>query len=189
MRHGERMDRIFAGWTKISFAEKGTYRPYNLNMPVNMPTRANFLHFAGDSPLTEVGAVTSTLIGKCMRMSKHTVTQIYCSPALRCLQTAHGKCNISFINVNILKIFTKTDIQKGCRRDYRCKINVEPGLFEYLGWYDKEFVEWMTYEEMIGDNYDINPDYKPIISIQDMKTSRRSEGVADYYKRSHLVNN
>ncbi|KRX31078.1 Ubiquitin-associated and SH3 domain-containing protein A, partial [Trichinella sp. T9] len=35
-RHGERMDRVFPAWTRLSYTESGNYKPYDMNMPISM---------------------------------------------------------------------------------------------------------------------------------------------------------
>lgn len=92
------MGRTFPAWAKLAFAESGNYKPYDLNMPSTVPPRSNFHDFAFDSPLTELGTITCTMVGRTMRMSSQMATQIYSSPALSCVQSAHGRI-LTFYNL------------------------------------------------------------------------------------------
>lgn len=91
MTHGEQTDKIFPKWTKHAYSKSGRYKPDNLNMQGKLPKRVNFKDFANDSPLTEIGYLSSQMVGRNMRMAHQTVKVIYTSPALICLQTANGK--------------------------------------------------------------------------------------------------
>lgn len=72
--------------------------------------------YENDSPITEMGNLGGQMVGRGLKSSKADIKQIICSPALRCVQTAHA----------ILKTL-ESDV----------KISIEPGLFEWLAWYDK----------------------------------------------------
>lgn len=68
VRHGERVDFCFNDrihWTSKVLDSNGRYRPFNLNIPRNLPKRANGVAgFRTDTPLTEIGYLQSKLIGK-----------------------------------------------------------------------------------------------------------------------------
>lgn len=72
----------------------------------------------------------------------------------------------------------------------RVKIRVEPGLFEFLGWYERGLPSFFTPTEMnINDDeeinlYNIDKNYRPIISLEKLS---RDEKYTDYYNRSFKV--
>ncbi|OUC45414.1 phosphoglycerate mutase family protein, partial [Trichinella nativa] len=113
-RHGEQMNNVFPNWVHETFSNFGLYKPTDLNMPLSLVPRQNGpVDFLDDPPLTEMGYVTSQMIGRGAKLSNVRFDAIYCSPALRCIHSAHG----------ILKAFPKSEMQ----------IRIEPGLFEYMG--------------------------------------------------------
>ncbi len=127
MRHAERLDRIFPGWSKFACNDQGKYRPYDLNQPLSVPKRpGGFGDYFNDSPITEIGYVSAQMIGRAMRVTRSKPTAIYASAALRCVQTAHG----------ILKTIGSAT-----------KIRVEPGLFEWMGWYATS-PKWMSVSQL-----------------------------------------
>ncbi|XP_003381694.1 putative ubiquitin associated and SH3 domain-containing protein A [Trichinella spiralis] len=164
-RHGERMDRVFPAWTRLSYTESGNYKPYDMNMPISMVPRLNGVNdFYDDPPITELGYFVSQLIGRGAKLNCINFDTVYCSPALRCAQSAHG----------MLKAFTKT----------KPKICIEPGLFEYMGWYKEENLNFLSTLEMAVQGYEVDPDYFPVISCEDLKTKYKNETIEEYYKRT-----
>ncbi|KRX89335.1 Protein UBASH3A -like protein [Trichinella pseudospiralis] len=164
-RHGERMDRVFPAWTRLSYTETGNYKPYDMNMPISMVPRLNGVNdFYDDPPITELGYFVSQLIGRGAKLNCIKFDIVYCSPALRCVQSAHG----------MLKAFTKT----------KPKICIEPGLFEYMGWYKEENLNFLSNLEMVVQGYEVDPDYFPVISCADLKTKYKNETIEEYYKRT-----
>ncbi len=166
MRHAERLDRIFPGWQKLAFNEYGKYHPYDLNQPLSMPRRSGGLQdFHNDSPITEMGYVSSQMIGRAMRVSHCHPSVIYASPALRCIQTAHG----------ILKTLAK-----------KPKIRVEPGLFEWMAWYATP-PKWMSADELEKAGYEVDTSYKPVMSEKQL-LDKRAESSREHYERClHVV--
>lgn len=71
----------------------------------------------------------------------------------------------------------------------RVKIRVEPGLFEFLGWYERglpsffNVLEMNTNEEE-ANSYNIDKTYRPIISLDKLS---RDEKYIDYYNRSFKI--
>ncbi|KRZ15412.1 Protein UBASH3A -like protein [Trichinella zimbabwensis] len=163
-RHGEQMDNVFPNWVNESFTNFGLYKPTDLNMPLSLVPRQNGpTDFLDDPPLTEMGYVTSQMIGRGAKLSKVHFDAIYSSPALRCIHSAHG----------ILKAFPKADVQ----------IRIEPGLFEYMGLNRDSKLNFITGEEMSIQGYEIDLDYNPIISAESIREQYRNEGVEDFYQR------
>ncbi|KRZ85056.1 Protein UBASH3A -like protein [Trichinella sp. T8] len=74
----------------------------------------------------------------------------------------------------MLKAFTKT----------KPKICIEPGLFEYMGWYKEENLNFLSTLEMVVQGYEVDPDYFPVISCEDLKTKYKNETIEEYYKRT-----
>ena len=76
---------------------------------------------------------------------------------------------------------------KAARKDATTtKIRVEPGLFEYLGWYKDDFPAFLTLDECVSYGYEVDRDYKPFMKVDELK-KLASETVQDYYKRSFNV--
>lgn len=141
-------------------------------MPLSLPRRRNPLRdFIGDSPITEIGATQARLTGEALAATDCLAQYCYSSPSLRCIQTSH----------NILK---------GMGIEDRVKIRVEPGLFEFLGWYERGLPSFFNPSEMIVNEdeetnlYNIDKNYRPIISLEKLS---RDEKYIDYYNRSFKV--
>ena len=72
----------------------------------------------------------------------------------------------------------------------RVKIRVEPGLFEFLGWYERGLPTFFNLSAaMINEDeevnlYNIDKNYRPIISLEKLS---RDEKYTDYYNRSFKV--
>ncbi|XP_022238405.1 protein UBASH3A homolog isoform X2 [Limulus polyphemus] len=64
-------------------------------------------------------------------------------------------------------------------------INLEPGLFEWLGWYQDGMPEWMTMEELKNCRFNINEKYKPVITENEIRN--KNESGEEYYMRSYYV--
>ncbi|KRX61699.1 Protein UBASH3A -like protein [Trichinella sp. T9] len=164
VRHGERMDRVFPGWLRLGFTDLGAYRPYDLNMPLRAVKRENgWKDFYNDPPITEIGYATSQMIGRGMKLSGIGFDMVYCSPALRSIQSAHG----------ILKSFPGSNT----------KICIEAGLFEYLGWYENANLNFLNTDQLVSEGYEIQPNYIPYMMAQTLKNKFHSETIEEYYKR------
>ncbi|XP_050524014.1 protein UBASH3A homolog [Daktulosphaira vitifoliae] len=170
-RHGERIDFTFGTWIPYSFDSEGKYIRKDLNMPSDVPQRRDYPNsFQTDTPLTCVGEYQAKLTGWGMKAANLTkdIKHIYCSPSLRCVQTCHN-------------ILVGLDIEK------QVSICIEPGLFEWLGWYSRSGLpKWMTYEELITAGFNINSNYVPIISLS-LLIENMSETIEQYYLRCDTV--
>ncbi|RWS15401.1 protein UBASH3A-like protein [Dinothrombium tinctorium] len=166
MRHAERMDVTFGNWISNCFDENCEYRRYDLNQPASIPVREHPQTYFKDSPLTTMGLYQSTLIGESMRNSNVTFKHVYCSPAIRCIQTC----------ANVLKALGLSDLP----------INIEYGLFEWMGWYHDMRPQWMSLEQLRSNGFNVNLDYKPVIAKGELEI-RLAETIAGYYERSFFV--
>ena len=129
-RHGERVDFTFgANWIPVCFDETGAYDcGKDLNLPPVLPKRSPG-GFLFDSPLTRVGRFQARLLGQKLGSEGVTFRHAYASPALRCVETCH-------------------EILIGLGLQDELKINLEPGLFEWLAWHQKNMPTWMSPQDL-----------------------------------------
>ncbi|XP_025090980.1 protein UBASH3A homolog isoform X2 [Pomacea canaliculata] len=160
MRHGERCDFTFArGWCEKCFDSKGNYTRYNLNLPRRMVPRKSFKEFEQDAPLTEIGRCEARLTGEALRDSGVTISYVYASPALRCVQTAQ-------------------EVLRGA--GYTCQLCIEPTVFEWCGWYKAGLPPWMPPEQLAAAGFSVNTSYVPFIAARNLNLA---ENVEEYYNR------
>ena len=171
VRHGERVDFTFNAWIQHSFDSSGSYIRQDLNMPKTVPLRKKGPEgFARDCPLTVMGTLQASLVGEAMRENGVQISHVYCSPSLRCIQTCHA----------LLKSLECLDLP----------IHVEPGLFEWLAWYQDAMPDFMTDSELAAAGYNIQLSYKPYISAEELRDSQLNgcvESCEAYYTRSFFV--
>ncbi|XP_076108765.1 ubiquitin-associated and SH3 domain-containing protein B-like [Mytilus galloprovincialis] len=111
MRHGERPDfSLGRSWFEEAFDDDGVYTRKNLNLPEKMYKRKTYLEYNYDPPLTEVGKFQAKIAGEYLLKTNCSISHIYTSPSLRCVQTS----------VEVYKVLGLTN-----------KIKIEPGLFEW----------------------------------------------------------
>ena len=161
-RHAERVDVTFGKqWIQLSFDSDGSYHRRNLNMPKELPKRKGGpTDFIKDSPITEAGIYQAKLTGEAMREQGIRITHLYCSPALRCVQTANA-------------------ILQGLQ-DTTLKIKVENGLFEWLAWCRGGFPTFMTPPDLSKCGLTIDTSYVSQVALQDLKPN---ETHTEFYKR------
>ncbi|RXN10399.1 ubiquitin-associated and SH3 domain-containing B-like protein [Labeo rohita] len=167
-RHGERMDVVFGKhWITQCFDAKGRYVRSNLNMPQSLPARSGgYRDYDKDCPITVFGSTQARLVGEALLESHTVVDFVYCSPSLRCVQTAY----------NILK---------GLQKDGKTKIRVEPGLFEWTKWVSgTSLPAWIPPADLAAANLCVDTTYRPHIPVSKLAVS---ESYETYISRSFQV--
>lgn len=159
LRHGERMDLTFGN----SYI-KEDYVKTDLNMPESLPER-DIRHWEFDTPLTKQGEYQASLVGSSLKDSGMKFSHVFVSPAYRCLQTA--KCALKAMGMEDLTL------------------NIEYGLFEWIGFYKNNLPQWLT-EEMAGKTFNINQNYESIISREEYQNSN-SETLDEIYDNNSRV--
>ena len=66
------------------------------------------------------------------------------------------------------------------------KINIEPGLFEWLAWYHNSMPDWMTPAELQAAGFNVDCRYKPYISADELQDTTE-ESCEEYYTRNFFV--
>ncbi|KAM4652613.1 ubiquitin-associated and SH3 domain-containing protein B [Discoglossus pictus] len=167
-RHGERMDVVFGKyWLSQCFDAKGRYMRTNLNMLPSLPQRSGgFRDYEKDAPITVFGCTQARLVGEALLDTNTVVDYIYCSPSLRCVQTAHH-------------------ILKGLKQESKGKIRVEPGLFEWTKWVSGNTLPaWISVAELASANLNVDTTYRPHIPVSKLVVS---ESYDTYMSRSFQV--
>ncbi|XP_052530073.1 ubiquitin-associated and SH3 domain-containing protein A [Tympanuchus pallidicinctus] len=168
MRHGERVDQVFGkSWLQQCLTADGKYYRADLNFPSTLPKRKDGVkHFEHDPPLSSCGVFQSRLIGEALLDQEVTVSYMYSSPALRCIQTAQH-------------------VLQGLKLDQKVKIRMEPGLFEWTKWEASRVIpNFMTLTELTEASYNIDTSYRGIIPLSSLVPS---ESYEEYVSRSSAV--
>ncbi|CAF1132895.1 unnamed protein product [Adineta steineri] len=161
IRHGERVDVMFgAGWTQKAFDHTGAYHCFDANMPPSLPHRTNWVDYDVDTPLTAKGLSQSWNVGSVLARYNLPVTACYSSPAFRSIQTADR-------------------ILEGMSRKGHVPLRLELGLFECTSWYARSPINFMSDEELLNGNYNIDTHYRSQVS-----DLRLLENEYQYYDRS-----
>ncbi|EFX80352.1 hypothetical protein DAPPUDRAFT_318481 [Daphnia pulex] len=169
VRHGERVDFTFGTWIPYCFDESGKYVRKDLNMPLSVPKRQGSPEsFFKDCPLTILGETQAGLLGQALRSAgeSNKIQHVYCSPSLRSLQTCQ----------NILK---------GLEIEQSIPISLEPGLFEWLAWYQDSMPQFLTPSEMLDAGFRLREQHQYFIDFSEL--CDRRESAEQYYMRSHYV--
>nr|XP_032820445.1 ubiquitin-associated and SH3 domain-containing protein B isoform X1 [Petromyzon marinus] len=168
LRHGERMDVVFGRqWVAQCFDERGVYFRSNMNMPASLPQRSGgHRQFENDPPLTVLGVTQARLTGEALFDVAAAVDVVYCSPSLRCVQTAQH-------------------LLKGLQIEGRLRIKIEPGLFEWTKWTPGNCLpSWMSNQEFTAAGIHIDTTYRPLIPVAQLNPS---ESYDVYVTRSFHV--
>ncbi|XP_017287398.1 ubiquitin-associated and SH3 domain-containing protein B [Kryptolebias marmoratus] len=167
-RHGERMDVVFGKhWVTQCFDSKGRYIRSNLNMPSSLPARSGgHWDYDKDCPITVFGSTQARLVGEALLESHTPINFVYCSPSLRCIQTAQ----------NILQ---------GLQQEAKTKIRVEPGLFEWTKWVSGTCLPtWIPPAELAATFQSVDTTYRPHFPVSKLTVS---EPYDTYISRSFQV--
>lgn len=164
VRHGERIDSCFGDdWTEKYFDADGEWLRRDLNLPMSVPPRARAADHKDDPPLTMAGQFQAMITGEALHRAGVKVTAVYCSPAMRVMQTA----------ALVLEAWGRKDMA----------INVEPALFEWLYAYEEK-PKLFTPEQFAALGMNVNLDYKPHLSYDQILSAPRDESVAQFFGRS-----
>ncbi|XP_061638528.1 glucuronokinase with putative uridyl pyrophosphorylase isoform X5 [Phyllopteryx taeniolatus] len=166
-RHGERMDVVFGRhWLSLCSDSKGRYVRSNLNMPLTLPLWGGQRDYDMDAPVTVFGSMQARLVGEALSEGNTVIDFVYCSPALRCVQTAQS-------------------ILKGMQQESKLKIRVEPGLFEWTKWVSgSSLPAWIPPADLAATHFSVDATYRPLIPISKLTVP---ESYESYMSRSHRV--
>ncbi|CAM4410863.1 ubiquitin-associated and SH3 domain-containing protein A isoform X1 [Lepidochelys kempii] len=168
MRHGERVDHVFGkSWIQQCLTADGKYHRADLNFPASLPKRRDSIkHFEYDPPLSCCGVFQSRLVGEALLEKQEAVSHVYCSPALRCIQTAQH-------------------MLEGLKLEQKIKIRVEPGLFEWTKWEANKIIpSFMALTELTEAAYNIDPSYRCTFPLSSLVPS---ESYEEYISRCSTV--
>uniref|UniRef100_A0A8C5NR01 Ubiquitin associated and SH3 domain containing A n=1 Tax=Junco hyemalis TaxID=40217 RepID=A0A8C5NR01_JUNHY len=168
MSHGERVDQVFGkSWLQQCLTADGKYYRADLNFPSSLPRQKDSMkQFECDPPLSCCGIFQSRLIGEALLEQEVTVSSVYSSPALRCVQTAQH-------------------VLQGLKLNQKVRIRVEPGLFEWTKWEASRAIpKFMTVAELVEASYDIDTSYRANFPLSSLVPS---ESYEDYVSRSSAV--
>ncbi|NWS81134.1 UBS3A protein, partial [Toxostoma redivivum] len=168
MHHGERVDQVFGkSWLQQCLTADGKYYRADLNFPSSLPRRKDSMKkFENDPPLSCCGIFQSRLIGEALLDQEVTVSHVYSSPALCCVQTAQH-------------------VLQGLKLNPKVRIRVEPGLFEWTKWEaSKAIPSFMTVAELVEASYNIDTSYRGNFPLSSLVPS---ESYEDYVSRSSAV--
>jgi len=163
IRNGERCDRVFPEWLNVNVNDAGDYQPNDLNLPSMLYARPEGTKgYIDDSPITEIGATSCQIIGRVIRKSPvWPLQRIYCSPALRSVQSA-------------------VEIAKGIHKPV--EICVEPALYDFLGWY-KSMPSLLSIIDLQRFQMNIYPEYNATKTVEELRTLVGKETIDGFYAR------
>lgn len=163
LRHGERVDFAFGNsWTQYSFNDSQNYVRMDLNMPELLPPRLPE-EWEKDSPLTTLGNFQSQLVGSSLKNFGVKFSKVFVSPSYRCLQTATG-------------VLTAMGLEN------ELPLNVDYGLFEWVGWYELGLPTWLS-EKELGVIFNVNQSYQPTMTRSALEGITK-ESLEELYDRN-----
>uniref|UniRef100_A0A665UCN2 Ubiquitin-associated and SH3 domain-containing protein B-like n=1 Tax=Echeneis naucrates TaxID=173247 RepID=A0A665UCN2_ECHNA len=168
-RHGERMDVVFGKqWVTQCFDSKGNHALEIWHIFILcLPARSGgHWDYDKDCPITVFGSTQAHLVGEALLESHTTIDFVYCSPSLRCVQTAQH-------------------ILQGLQQEAKTKIRVEPGLFEWTKWVSGTCLPtWIPPADLAAANLSVDTTYRPHIPLSKLVVS---ESYDTYISRSFQV--
>lgn len=161
------MDVVFGKhWLQLCSDSKGRYIRSNLNMPPSIPMWGGQRDYDMDAPITVLGCTQARLVGEALLESNTAVDFVYCSPSLRCVQTAQ----------NILK---------GLQQEGKLKMRLEPGLFEWTKWVSgNSLPAWISPSDLAASHFSVDTTYRPLVPVNKLTVS---ESYETYMSRSYQV--
>lgn len=159
LRHGERLDNTFgSSWVQEDYVQK------DLNMPESLPPR-EVNHWRIDTPLTNFGEIQAQFVGSSLKKSGIKFSQVFVSPAYRCLQTA-------------------TNVLKGMEAVSEFPLKIDPGLFEWTGFLKGGLSETVFLSaDKAGKLFNIDLSYQAVMS-QIQLDECMTESIDDFYERN-----
>lgn len=168
LRHGERVDFAFgSSWTQYSFKDSNYVRS-DLNMPEKLPPRESIDEWEKDSPLTTIGKFQANLVGESLKNFGVKFSKVFVSPSYRCLQTATA-------------VITALGLEN------ELPLNVDYGLFEWVGWYEGGIPKFLTEQER-DLFFNVNKSYKPTMSRSEL-FGIENESLEEFYERNANATN
>lgn len=157
------MDFAFGNsWMQYSFNDSNSYVRADLNMPETLPPRPPD-EWEKDSPLTTLGNFQSQLVGSSLKSFGVRFSRVFVSPSYRCVQTANG-------------VLTAMGLEN------ELPLNVEYGLFEWLGWYEMGLPSWLS-EKELGVIFNIEDNYRPVMERSYLEGILK-ESLDEFYERN-----
>jgi len=139
-------------------------------MPHSLPRRKTGpSEFKRDSPLTVQGHFQARIVGEALNEKDVPISYVYASPSLRCVETA-------------------TSLLQGL--GIKSELHIEPGLFEWLGWYRDGLPRFMTVAEMKENGYNVCTTDVPVwpeSKFSNIDGTVVQETTEQYYDRCHHV--
>ena len=103
-----------------------------------------------DTALTVMGNVLAQMVGRAMYVGGRPPDTVYCSPALRCIQTAAAAASMSGKSI---------------------KLRIEPGLFENFDLYPTVKPKFVTIQQLKKAGFDVDEAYEPFYRVEDVSYS------------------
>lgn len=125
--------------------------------------------------MSRQGQQNASALGKAFEDAKIHPAFIYCSPSLRFYFAKNAFYKSVFRCVE-----TASNIAKSMTT--RPKLRIEPGLFDYMGFYMEKLPIFMTLDEMHDAEFDVDRGYKPLLSTINL-IRQRSETPEGFYDR------
>ncbi|KHN70753.1 Protein UBASH3A -like protein [Toxocara canis] len=161
-RNSEPVNNISDQWMAKSFVD-GKYVRYDLNQPSELLHRTSTSAFKSDPPLTVIGSRMCEVIGEAFISRDIEFDAVYCSPSLRCIQTAHKLISM---------------------QKKRVPLRIEPMLYSFCEIHRLGIPQFMSESELATNEIAIDKNYEPFFKLNDLMTLR-TENCLHFQERSH----